>query len=238
MRALDLFACEGGVTRGLQAAGFDVTAVDSDWNRLKRNPAGTRVCGDAIQFAERHGHAFDLIWASPPCQDYTAGTRAIRAQGGSTGFPRLIAATRDALMGTGRPWAIENVTGAKAELINPMTLCGTMFYLTATDDDGTLLHLQRHRLIESNLPLTPPGPCRHEGVKQWAGVYGGARRDKTEAREVRHGGYVPPSYDVQAQLVGLPGTGMTVKGLQECVPPQYAEHVARQVRDLIAGRAA
>lgn len=236
MRALDLFACEGGVTRGLQRAGFHVTAVDTDLNRLKRNPAEVLVKADAIEWAAEYGHLFDFIWASPPCQDYTAGTRAVRSQGGVTGYPRLIEATRATLRASGRPWVIENVAGAKDELVNPMVLCGGDFQLRAQDDDGTLLHLQRHRLVETSwgLPWTTwldrciPFACRYDRPgRQVAGVYGGARKDKHEARHVRHGGYVPPNKVVQEQLLGLVGAGMSLRGLQECVPPAYAEYVAR-----------
>jgi hypothetical protein len=63
---------------------------------------------------------------------------------------------------------------------------------------------------------------------QWAGVYGGARADKTEARTVRRGGYVPPDPAVQSDLLGgVPW--MTGKGRRECIPPIYAEHVGRQL---------
>jgi DNA (cytosine-5)-methyltransferase 1 len=231
-RALDLYGCEGGVTRGLQRAGFHVTAVDNDLNRLKRNPAEVLVKDDAVEFALRYGHLFDFIWASPPCQDYTAGTRAVRAQGGVTGYPRLIEATRAALVASGVPWAIENVAGARAELQSPIVLCGGDFGLTATDDDGTTLHLQRHRLIETTLDV-PGGKCDPYGCRydkpgrQVAGVYGGARKDKHEARHVRHGGYAPASRRVQEELLGLTDCGMSLKGLQECVPPAFAEYVAR-----------
>lgn len=232
MRALDLFACEGGVARGLQRAGFHVTAVDTDINRLKRNPAEVLVVADAIEWAAEYGHLFDFIWASPPCQDYTAGTRAVRSQGGVTGYPRLIEATRAVLVASGKPYALENVEGARAELRDYVVMCGGDFDLTATDDDGTTLHLQRHRLVETNVPLLSslcqPFSCSYDKPgRQVAGVYGGARKDKHEARHVRHGGYVPPNRVVQEQLLGLMGAGMSLRGLQECVPPAYAEYVAR-----------
>lgn len=235
--ALDLFACEGGATRGLQRAGYKVVAVDTSWSRLARNPAEVRVCGDAVDYARRYSHLFDFRWASPPCQDYTAGTRATRAQGRSTGFARLIEATRAALLLASDevPYAIENVAGARAELVNPVVLCGGDYALEADDDDETRLHLQRHRLIETNLTALPitrcePFACRHDRPgRQVAGVYGGARKDKAEARLIRGGGYVPAPRRIREQLLGLEGAGMTLKGLEECVPPVYAEEVASWV---------
>lgn len=121
---------------------------------------------------------------------------------------------------------MENVP--KAPLRRDLVLCGTMFGLTATDDDGTPLHLRRHRVFESNVPLVAPGSCVHPRGVQWAGVYGGARKDKVEARKVRKGGYVPPSEHVQSALLGgVPW--MTGKGRRECIPPVYAEHIGGQL---------
>lgn len=107
-----------------------------------------------------------------------------------------------------------------------------MFGLRTFDNDGTLLHLQRHRVFESNVPLTAPGPCVHPRGAQWAGVYGGARKDKVEARTVRKGGYVPPDASVQSALLGgVPW--MTGKGRRECIPPVYAQRVGTQLRAVI-----
>ena len=120
----------------------------------------------------------------------------------------------------------------KAPLRRDLVLCGTMFDLRSWDTDGTLLRLKRHRVFESNVPLRAPGPCRHEGVKQWAGVYGGARKDKIEARTVRRGGYVPPDATVQSLLLG--GVEwMSGKGRRECIPPFYAAHVGGQLLAVI-----
>lgn len=83
-------------------------------------------------------------------------------------------------------------------------------------------------MTESNIPLTAPGPCVHPLGVQWAGVYGGARKDKTEARTVRHGGYVPPDATVQSDLLGgVPW--MAAKGRCECIPPAYAAWIGAQL---------
>ena len=94
---------------------------------------------------------------------------------------------------------------------------------------ATDLHLKRHRLFESNVSLTAPTQCRHGWYsEQVAGSYGGARRDKDEARHVRHGGYVPAAH-VQARLLGI--DWMTQKGMHESIPPAFAEHIGRQLID-------
>jgi len=207
-------------------AGFDVIAVDDNPNRLKRNPARWTVLGDAFDAIEAMGSEVDLLWAGWPCQGYSAGTRALRSSGGVSKHRRLIAAGREAMIGAGVPWVIENVEGARSELVGPILLCGSMFGLAAIDDDGTLLVMQRHRLFESNEFLYPPAHPWHDPALQVAGAYGGARRDKIEARNVRHGGYVP-SAAVQAKLLGV--DWMSEQGQYLCIPPIYAQFIGAQM---------
>jgi DNA (cytosine-5)-methyltransferase 1 len=106
-----------------------------------------------------------------------------------------------------------------------------MFSLTATDDDGTPLQLKRHRLFESNVFLYPPGPCDHDPAIRVAGSYGGARRDKDEARYIRRGGYVP-SARVQAQLLGV--DWMPEASMHQTIPPAYTEHIGHQLMTHLA----
>jgi DNA (cytosine-5)-methyltransferase 1 len=255
---LELFGCEGGATTGYMDAGHIVYVVDSDANRLKRNPAngGTRVDdamdvlttllnGGGVNFRTPDGRVvtltledIDFIHASPPCQYYTRGNaplRVMRAAGEEPpdtlgGWPRLIPTLRGLLNATRKPWVIENVEDAAWDMRDPVKLCGCMFSLQTDDDDGTRLHLKRPRMFETGggLVLAAPRECDHAGIVQWAGAYGGARRDKHEARHVRKGGYVPPNKAVVADLLGVRHE-MTWTGLFECIPPVYAEHVGRSV---------
>jgi DNA (cytosine-5)-methyltransferase 1 len=223
--------CEGGATKGYQRAGFHVTAVDLDGAALKRNPAEVTVKADALAYLAEHGHKFDAFHASCPCQRWCAN--GANPAGGD--WPDLITPLRPMLDATGKPWVMENVL--KAPLRRDLILCGSMFDLTATDDDGTLLHLRRHRVFESNVPLAAPRPCKHPRGIQWAGVYGGGRSDKVEARTIRKGGYVPPSADVQSALLGgVPW--MTGKGRRECIPPVYAEWIGAQLLAVVTERRA
>src|SRR4051812_21549540 len=195
-RLLELCACEGGATVGYQRAGWHVTALDVDRAALARNPADVTVQADALDYLAAHGHEYDGIHASFPCQRWTANG----ANPAAAKYPDLITPGRALLDATGHPWVMENVL--KAPLRRDVILCGSQFGLATTDTDGTLLHLKRHRVIESNVPLTAPCACSHPRGIQWAGVYGGARKDKHEARNVRHGGYVPPDAGVQSRLLG------------------------------------
>jgi DNA (cytosine-5)-methyltransferase 1 len=232
---------------GYHRAGFDVYGVDLfDQFSQKRYPFPSHK-GDAIAAMQwltegmpigfrdegpgLYLDDFDAIAASPPCQHASAGTRA---QDRSR-YPRLIEPTRELLIQTGLPYVIENVKGA--DLRDPILLCGTMFELHATDDDGTPLEMWRHRLFESNVSLSAPlwvdngwaaSPAHLHNwhSNQVAGSYGGARRNKHEARSVRHGGYVP-SKRVQQELLGI--DWMTERGMHQSIPPVYTEHIGRQL---------
>lgn len=238
-RLLDLFCGEGGAAEGYMAAGWDVIGVDNQLGVGRRYPGAEFHVADALAFLAQHGAQFDAIHASPPCQGYsiaTAGNLPAR-----TKRKRLIAATRELLALTGRPWVIENVEQARSQMQNPMLLCGRMFGLGAPDADGFPLVLDRHRLFESNIPLVAPVHPPH-GNEQVAGVYGGSRRasrlpgesladvaarDRHAARYERHGGYVPRSKTVLQQLLGI--DWMTVRGMQESIPPVYARWVGQQL---------
>ncbi len=227
-KLLDLYCCEGGAARGYASAGFDVFGVDLFEGYTQRRYPFPSHKGDALAYLEAHGHEYDVIHASPPCQRHSAGTRA----GNRDRYPDLIGPTRDLLIAIGKPYVIENVEGAP--LLDPITLCGTHFGLTTVDDDGTKLYLRRHRLFESNAPLLQP-QCQHPAGVQWAGSYGGARRDKHEARNVRHGGYVPAAH-VQAALLGV--DGMTQRGMWQCIPPAYTSWLGTQLLDHLTRSAA
>lgn len=208
---------------GYHRAGFEVVGVDMALARLKHYPFECHQA-DAIEFVLAHGHEFDAIHASPTCTGYSRGTAAIPDR--VARYDRLIPATREALRSTGVPYVIENVADARSELLSPILLCWRMFGTAVIDDDGTPLVMDRHRLFESNRLILAPEHIKHDRSVQVAGSYGGARRDKREAREVRKGGYVP-SADVQRALLGTPW--MTEKGCQLSIPPAYTEHIGAQL---------
>ena len=221
---LDLFCGEGGAAMGYHSAGFDVLGVDNNPARLKNYPFEC-VQADAIEFTLQHGHKFDVRHGSPTCTGYSRGTAALPDR--FNRYDRLIAATRDAFQTVGGPYVIENVADARPELAAPVLLCGRQFGLTAIDTDGTPLVLDRHRLFESNVFLMVPPHPPHDPRPQVAGAYGGARRDKHDARHVRKGGYVPPDLAVLRQLIGA--DWMTEKGCFLSIPPAYTEYIGAQL---------
>lgn len=225
-RMLDLFAGEGGAGAGYHRAGFDVFGVDLDPKRLAYYPF-EHVQADAIEYVLAHGHEYDVIHASPTCTGYSRGTASIPDR--FDRYDRLIGATREALLEVGRPYVIENVADARRELRDPMMLCWSMFNDPGSvlDDDGTPLRMERHRMFESTVDLVPPAACNHPKHVQVAGAYGGARRDKWEAKHVRKGGYVPPSLEVLRRLVDAPW--MTERGVFLSIPPAYSHHIGTQL---------
>jgi DNA (cytosine-5)-methyltransferase 1 len=236
---LDGYCGEGGISRGwhdaAEALGISlrIVGIDNDPERLEVYPYDGILVDDAVPWIERYGGEFDIRVASPPCTGYSRGTAALPDR--LARYDRLIPATREALRWSGQqPYVIENVADARPELVDPVMLCGRMFGLTAVDTDGTQLTLDRHRLFEiAGASVMVPEHVPHgwksnrrDGI-QVAGVYGGARRDKVEAREIRKGGYVPPDLDVLRTLVGA--EWMTEKGCFLSVPPVYARHLAEQI---------
>ena len=258
---LDLFCGQGGAAAGYVRAGCRSVGVDLA-DHSARYPDAFHVGdaldvllrlirGERIAFTHRDGTVEHLgltdiafIHTSPPCQGYTiatAGNPSARAK-----HQRLIAATRELLKLTGKSWVIENVEQARRQMHEPILLCGRMFRLEADDEDGMPLVLDRHRLFESNVPIFAPAHPKHGG-EQVAGVYGGSRRakrqpgeslaevaprDRYAARYERRGGYVPRSVRVQQELLGI--DWMTVKGMQESIPPAYAEYVGIQIKAHLA----
>lgn len=222
-KLLDLFCCEGGAARGYQLAGFEVTGVDLETRFIKRYVGEHFIHASALEVLKDKSFLsrFDAVHASPPCQRYSVTNAARRHD-----YPDLVGPTRDLLIESGLPWVIENVVGAP--LIDPITLCWSMFNKPGSviDEDGTPLRMERHRLFESNIDLTTPGPCNHPRDIQVAGSYGGARRDKWEAKHVRKGGYVPAKR-IQEELLGIDWA--TQHGLYQSLPPVYTQHIGDQL---------
>lgn len=83
--ALDLFCGAGGASLGLLAAGFVVHGMDITLRRRDgtlRNPVITRAIErDVTALGAADLRGYDFIWASPPCQAFSA-VRRLQADGG------------------------------------------------------------------------------------------------------------------------------------------------------------
>ena len=208
MKALDLFCCEGGASMGLHQAGFEVTGVD-----IAPQPKYPFefVNADAMIFPL---DGFDFIWASPPCQGYSYLTPA-HAKGN---YKKLIPMLRERLIASGIPYCIENVRGAKAELENPVMLCGSMFGIRT----------QRHRYFETSFPVKQPKKCDHTEIPLLVTTASKASRDKRFKL-----GMKPKTVDNAPAAYGI--SWMSFSGLKEAIPPAYSKYIAESLINQIEG---
>ena len=219
-RLLDLFCGAGGSGVGYSRAGFDVVGVD---NRPQPHFPFEFHQADALEYLAQHGHEFDAIAASPPCQAYT-GMRNITLSrfGHAPEHPDLIAATRDALIAIGKPYVIENVRNSP--LITQIILCGGALGLP---------HLARHRHFESNVMLFAP-KCAHLTEGYTIGVYGsrpdGRRVSYRQHRLCR----VARSLAEAQGLMGI--DWMDWDEIRNAIPPAYTAWVGLQLRQIIERR--
>lgn len=195
---------------GYHRAGFDVVGVD-----IVDRPGYPFdfIRADALE-VELNG--FDAYHASPPCQAHTTMSNRHRGQGGKAdSHVDLIDAVRQRLVGTGKPYVIENVPGARRQMRNPVVLTGGMFGL----------RVERPRLFESNVLLLAPPAAR---VLNPVGVYGKAhdgrrlstRKDGSEQRAAA-------SLLEAQEAMGMPWASW--RGCAEAIPPAYTEHIGRQL---------
>ena len=209
LRALDLFCCAGGASMGLHRAGFEVVGVDI---RPQPHYPFEFHQADALTFPLE---GFDFIWASPPCQGYTA----LRHAPGTKGAPLLIDAVRERMPALAL-WAIENVEEAAWAMRDPVLLCGSMFDLGAQG-----CRLQRHRLFEANFSIPALG-CSHD-IRPVIGVYGGhaRRRAKSAGGRGTKDAWLGGHRAAASEALGI--DWMTLGEMSEAIPPAYSEYIGR-----------
>lgn len=203
LQALDLCCKAGGASMGLHRAGFQVFGVDIEpqprypFKFLQR---------DALSMPNAHLASFDFIWASPHCQRYTA----LGGREDLSHYPDQVADFRALLIGSGVPYAIENVVGAplRADLV----LCANSFGLRS----------YRHRVFECSFPVVqPPHPPHKVRVN---------RRGENRRQHWANGGHITVTGDI-GTYIGPEALGidwMNGNELSQAVPPAFSEYVARQ----------
>jgi DNA (cytosine-5)-methyltransferase 1 len=201
MKALDLFCGAGGAAMGLHRAGFEVVGVD---NTPQPKYPFEFILGDALNPPVDLSQ-FDLIWASPPCQQYSV-TRSIY----NRDYPDLVDDARLLLKQSGKLYIIENVPGAPLE--NPLMLCGTMFGL----------RVLRHRLFETNPPIyMAPFTCRHHMPVKKSG-----RRPNRDIEFINVTGHFS---DVEYAKFAMDIDWMGQKELSQAIPPAYSKWLGEQM---------
>ena len=184
---------------GLHLAGFDVVGVDINPQPLY-----------PFEFHEADAttyplDGFDFIWASPPCQGYSHLT----PKESKGNHEKLIHIIRNRLVSNGKPYCIENVAGAKNELVNPVMLCGSMFDLRS----------QRHRFFETSFKFNAPRVCDHSKIPLLVTTASKASREKRFKL-----GIPPKSVKNAPEAYGI--DWMDFNGLKEAIPPAYAKYIA------------
>jgi DNA (cytosine-5)-methyltransferase 1 len=201
-RLLDLFSGAGGSAMGYHRAGFEVVGVDV--RPMPRYPFEFHRA-DALEFVAEHGGEFDAIHASPPCQAYTP----LRALQRGRQYPDMVAASRAALLATGRPYVIENVPGAPLD--HYITLCGAMFGLRT----------YRHRRFEVSVLVMQPEHPRHMVL--------------TCTKKRRAGWEAGLNISVTGDVGVYPGRlamgidWMTGAELSQAIPPAYCEFIGARL---------
>lgn len=212
---IDLFCKAGGVAMGYHRAGFDVIGVDIEPQR--RYPFQF-IRADVWALTPQFFLGADAVHASPECQGYSS----MRHAKGAKGRPQEIGRARTMLQGLGLPYVIENVEDAAWDMIEPILLCGSMFGLGAQGHQ-----LQRHRMFESNIAISPPAACAH--TTPVIGVYGGHARNRSAkhggrgTKDVWHGGHKAAA----SEALGI--DWMTLDELSEAIPPAFTEHLGHQL---------
>ena len=94
---------------GYHRAGFD-EIVGVDIAPQPRYPFEF-IQADALEYLAEHGHDYDAIHASPPCQGYSIMHNLPWLRGRE--YPLLILPTIKMLEALGKPYVVENVMGAR-----------------------------------------------------------------------------------------------------------------------------
>lgn len=208
LKALDLFCGAGGSSFGYHLAGFEMTGVD---NRPQPHYPFLFIQADAFEYLAAHGHEYDCVFASPPCQGFSD----LKKMHNAKQHCDLLTPMRGALIALGKPYVIENVEGAPMHRY--LVLCGTMF------DLGTeAAELRRHRRFETYPYIAPVHPCRHGRKSRVIGVYGGHGRDRR--RTVKTQDF---STDERREAMGI--DWMNGQELSQAIPPAYCEWIGKRL---------
>jgi DNA (cytosine-5)-methyltransferase 1 len=165
------------------------------------------------------------IHASPPCHDYSTSTGTDRKARGAKGTAHLLPATREALIGTGLPYVIENVEGARKHMVDPVRLCGSSFGMD----------IRRHRYFETNWPLTAP-PCDHGWqTPRFRSLYWKNRQAGTLASVVGVHGHLQYPGEFETRCKAMEIDWMTNDELNQAVPPRFTRLIGEQLIDYLEG---
>lgn len=221
-RLLDLFSGAGGCAMGYMQAGFEVVGVD---NVPQKHYPFEFHQADALTYPL---DGFDVIHASPPCQEYSTSRHLRNALfPDSAKRPMLISAIRRRLEINGKPWIIENVAGAP--MPDAIVLCGSMFGLP----------VRRHRWFSSSVMLFAPGACEHTDscINPIGGKVRGYGTLASKTTYLDAKGAIRKRESYLRLAVGQEAMGidwMTLDELSQSIPPTYTLWVGKQVMQVLS----
>ena len=227
MLALDLFCGAGGVGLGLQRAGFRVIGID---HQPQPDYPGEFILADALRPPVDLA-AFDLIWASPPCQHDSSMRQRKTAKRPA---PNLVPAVQELLAGL--PWTvIEQVR--PEQLINPLVLEMGMFA-----EPGQCGNYRR-RYFQCSWPLLgPPLPPRRHYAKALVCLtgtasYGPAVEGRVIDRRLKAGLPYSSTPEEAAEALGVQhivSGNITQRRtrINNALPPEYSEFIGRQRKEM------
>lgn len=219
-----MYCGAGGAAYGYHLAGFgDITGID---NRPQPRYPYRFIEADALEYLAAHGGEYDFIHASPPCQGYSIMRNLPWLRGRD--YPLLIMATIELLDRLGKPYALENVMGARrgapglsrrgldAHGLAAGWLCGSMFSLP----------FYRHRLFATNWFWLAPGHPAHRQV------IGGQRARSTLTHWQGNGAQSAgvgighaAGWRLAAEAMGI--DWMRRDELTQAIPPAYTQYVGQ-----------
>ena len=239
---LDLCCKSGGASEGIRRVGAETVGVDIEPQPYFKARFGGEsfILHDAFDMDKLRELVRRLkplmVWASPNCQGYSTAPHV----GSASKVERLIPLLRSMLVSLGVPFVIENVTGAKADMIQPLSVWGQLF--------GR--HQDRERLLESGGGLVLRHEATLEGPGQLLREQSCLGRRRRFPRRDPFGRLIHPkgqrvccegnifatqgasshygSLADHAESMGIDQGHMDYKGLSQAILPDYASYVVGQ----------
>lgn len=209
LKIIDLFCgvggCSLGYYQGFTDAGYTVSITGVDIKPQPNYPFKFIQC-DALRYLAVCDKPH-LVVASPPCQGYSF-TQALH----NNEYPKLIKPLRELLRHRKIDYIIENVQGAKSDMIDPIMICGLMVGIP----------MIRHRLFESNLKLTQPHHPPHTIPSSPMG-----RKHQPGTLYPSPAGNFPQK-ELIRQVMGL-DHAQTKYEIAQAIPPAYTKLIASLV---------
>lgn len=209
MKILDLFCCCGGSSTGLSNNGKNkVVGVDINDDHVYPYEF---IKSDIFDLDPGFFNEFDIIWASPPCQQFSIGSKRWLNVGYNMP-PNLIPQTRLLLYQIGKPYIMENVPNAP--LRKDLVLCGEMFGLRVI----------RHRIFElgNGIKVVQPPHIKHK-----------PRIDPKHSYYSQIAGHGGDSYSYKIQDwkkdIGIDWVN-DKEHLVEMIPPAYSQYIISNIQ--------